>query len=173
MWKDVSGYKGYYEVNRNGTIRSKTRTITSITGRTYILKGRELKPEISKNGYLMVSLCKNGKRKIKYVHIIVAKAFILNVGDKPVVNHLDGNKLNCKSSNLEWTSYSANNQHSYDMGLHSRGDDHYKAKLTHKDIKHIRKDGKYATYEEIAAQYGVSKATIRDVLTNKTWKHVN
>ena len=32
MWKDISGYKGYYEVNRKGVIRSKTRTIVSKNG---------------------------------------------------------------------------------------------------------------------------------------------
>ena len=139
MWKDVRGYKGYYQVNKNGNIRSVTRTITDSRGHVYTLKSRPIIPEVTKNGYLMVHLCKNGKRKALYVHKIVAKAFIFNIGCKPIVNHKDGNKLHCFSSNLEWCTYGYNNKHAYNTGLKPKGERHYKAVLTHKTVKEIRK----------------------------------
>lgn len=34
-----------------------------------------------------------------------------------MVNHKDGDKLNCKIENLEWCSSSKNNKHAWDNGL--------------------------------------------------------
>lgn len=51
------------------------------------------------------------------VHRLVAEAFIPNPNGYPIVNHKDGNKGNNDVSNLEWVTYSQNNQHAYDIGL--------------------------------------------------------
>lgn len=45
-----------------------------------------------------------------YAHRLVALHFIPNPNDLPVVNHIDGNKLNNKIDNLEWTTYSDNTE---------------------------------------------------------------
>jgi DNA-binding XRE family transcriptional regulator len=48
------------------------------------------------------------------------------------------------------------------------------AKLTEKKVKSIRDE--YVPYkttrDELAAKYGVSKATINQILMRKTWRHV-
>lgn len=49
-----------------------------------------------------------GKRYYKRVHRIVAEAFIPNPCHLPQVNHIDGNGLNNKISNLEWCTASEN-----------------------------------------------------------------
>lgn len=51
------------------------------------------------------------------LHRIVASTFIENVNNKPVVNHIDGNKTNNNVSNLEWCSIKENNQHNHNVGL--------------------------------------------------------
>lgn len=172
MWKEVLGYNGCYEADENGNIRSKRREIVSVDGHRYTLNERILKPNITPHGYKVVHLCKNGKRRALYVHRIIAELFLDKECDTCVVNHIDGNKLNCAASNLEWVSYSENNLHAYATGLKPDGDGHYKSILTSSDVKRIRKHGKYDTYRNIGNLYGVSGATIRDVLLFNTWKQI-
>ena len=51
------------------------------------------------------------------VHRIVAEVFLPNPNNYPVVNHVDGNKKNPDISNLEWTTFSGNSKHAFDIGL--------------------------------------------------------
>ena len=62
--------------------------------------------------YQSVTLRHNGKKKYFLVHILVARAYLKNPDELPVVNHKDGNKLNNRVENLEWITYSGNTFHS-------------------------------------------------------------
>lgn len=64
------------------------------------------------HGYLMVSLQKDGKRSPRYVHRLVAEAFVDNPEEKPVVNHIDHNTKNNSAENLEWCTVKENVRHS-------------------------------------------------------------
>ena len=165
MWKAIEGYEGLYEVSDDGFVRSLDR---------HSVKGRVLRPHNSGRGYPAVALCKEGKARTTYVHTLVANTFIPKPmsPEKLIVNHKDGNKWNNSVDNLEWVSYSTNNTHAYETGLKACGHDFYNAVLTEDQVKEIRMLGKYDTYENIADKYGVSRASIRDVLMNRTWKHV-
>jgi hypothetical protein len=59
----------------------------------------------------------NGKSTMKYIHRLVAEAFIPNPHNKPTVNHKDGNKFNNHISNLEWATHTENHLHAYANGL--------------------------------------------------------
>lgn len=71
--------------------------------------GNLLKQVDNGNGY---KVCKR-----EYVHRMVAKLFCENPMNKPQVNHIDGNKSNNNSKNLEWVTAQENIQHAYDIGL--------------------------------------------------------
>lgn len=171
-WKDIPGYEGMYQISSAGDIKSLKRHIENGSPSGMILSERMLAHNITPRGYHEVSLRKNGKGKQVYVHRLVADAFLaLRFGE--TVNHIDGNKDNNNISNLEFITYAENNQHAYDTGLHRKNQDHYKAKLTNENVKEIKRLGKYDTYDNIAKKYGVSKATVRDVLENRTWKNID
>lgn len=89
---------------------------------TIVRNGRELTPADNGAGYLsvLVGYKRNGKGKQvgmrKYVHRLVAEAFIPNPENLPQVNHKDFDKSNNNSDNLEWVSRADNIQHSHDNG---------------------------------------------------------
>lgn len=93
-WRDVVGYEDLYEVSNLGKIRS------SYTGRI-------LSPGISQ-GYYYVALYKDGLRRNKQVHRLVAEAFLPNPMNHPLINHIDEVKTNNVVSNIEWCDYSYN-----------------------------------------------------------------
>lgn len=55
------------------------------------------------------------------VHRLVALAYIANPHNKPIVNHIDGNKKNNDKSNLEWVTAQENTRHAVKIGLISTG----------------------------------------------------
>jgi len=68
----------------------------------------ELKPILSKRGYYHINLSKDGKVKTLMIHRIVNLHFNPNPLRYNVTDHIDGNKLNNKASNLRWVTYSEN-----------------------------------------------------------------
>ena len=143
-----------------------------------MIKGILMHPAIAGKGYLAVDLRKYGIVYKRYIHILVAEQFLgftvgLPLNERLIVNHKDGNKINNHYSNLEWVTYSENNQHAYDNNLKLRGENFYIAKLTEEQVIEIKTEGKNEkSYEEIGDKYGVSRATIRDIFVGKTWKHI-
>jgi len=103
QWRDVVGYSGYYEVSDMGRVRSVDRVITSIGRSSQTLKGRLLKTFVMGTyGHLSVSLSKQGKVRRRYVHQLVAEAFI---GPRPKghqVRHGPKGVLNNCLSNLSY-----------------------------------------------------------------------
>jgi len=72
-----------------------------------------IKPILGKNWYMQVWLSISWKKKIFYIHRLVAQAFIPNPENKPQVNHIDGDKTNNHVDNLEWCTVTENQIHSY------------------------------------------------------------
>lgn len=114
-WREIPEFKGFYEVSNCGNVRSVSRVVKN-KNCFQTLKGRTKKPSMSTSGYLKVCLYKDNKNHNRYVHRLVASAF-LEQEKKETVNHIDGNKLNNHVSNLEWATYKENNNHAYLTGL--------------------------------------------------------
>lgn len=112
IWKNIKEYENMYQCSNLGNIRTLDRYVYSKDGsRKHFRKGTLLKTIKNKNGYLQVGLNKNGCRKMKYIHRIVAETFLNNPNYLKVVNHKDGNKTNNKIQNLEWCTLSENSIH--------------------------------------------------------------
>ena len=73
VFEDLKGYEDSYQISDFGRIFTKRRLV-----RNQIYYGRELIPQITKDGYLKVTLCKNGESKKFYLHRLVALQFIDN-----------------------------------------------------------------------------------------------
>lgn len=113
MFKIIKEYPNY-KIDRDGNVYSCYKYKTSKVHNEW----RKVKPVLDKGiGYFIVTLCHNGKRSNKFIHRLIAEAFIPNEELKPVVNHKDGIKTNNIISNLEWCTIKENNQHAIAMGL--------------------------------------------------------
>lgn len=133
IWKDVKGYEGRYQVSDLGRVKGIPRMAWS--GRVfYKLKEKILKPGKNSEGYLVVVLCDGKTTKTNKVHRLVAKAFIDNPNNNPVVNHKDSNKTNNCLENLEWCTHSENSM--YVPARKNKKSSKYKGVLFLNDCKH-------------------------------------
>lgn len=73
--------------------------------------GKFLKATDRGNGYLTVHI----EGKNRYLHRIIAQAFIPNPENKSEVNHIDGNRSNDCVKNLEWVSRLENAKHAKEV----------------------------------------------------------
>ena len=113
IWKDIQGYENLYQVSNLGRIKSLDRKVkVGIKNNDIVLhKGKILKLNQKRNGYLSVDLSKEGIVKTISVHRLVAIAFIPNVDNKMQVNHINAKKYDNRVENLEWCSYEENKEH--------------------------------------------------------------
>jgi hypothetical protein len=75
-----------------------------------------LSQRINRCGYREVRLTAETQKVSRLVHRMVALTFLPNPNGHPVVNHIDGNKLNNHRSNLEWVTHADNMVHANYMG---------------------------------------------------------
>jgi hypothetical protein len=155
-WAKVKGDKNY-RVSTLGRVKSVDRTIKKSNGKKQKRKGKLLKIQVNPvTGYMYVALS-NGKRH--YVHRLVLEAFLPNPNPDifTICNHKNGNKLDCRLENLEYSNYSLNMQHSYDTGLR-------KCKISDEDarfiVMHFRPKDKKFGAKPLAKRFGVSTQTI-------------
>ena len=165
IWKNIKDYENYYQCSNYGRIKSLDRTIVDKNGVSYLKCGQIIKPRKNKNGYLQVALNKNGKREMKYVHKIIASAFLENKTGI-IVNHIDGNKENNNVTNLEWCSYSENSLHAYQKlkrDISRKGASKQKIKVT--DIIN-NKFKIYPSISKTSKYLNLSETQIRRYLKN-------
>lgn len=105
FWKDIADYEGLYMVSNMGRIKSLKRA----NRKNDIL----LKITKEKDGYGIVSLCRDNVVKVCKVHRLVGVAFLENPDNKPQINHKLGNRLDNRASELEWSTSSENVVHSF------------------------------------------------------------
>lgn len=93
IFKDVLNYEGLYQISNLGNVKSLK-----------FEKELIMKPAPDTHGYLIVCISKNGKQKTRTVHQLVAIAFLGHIPDGTmtlVINHINFDKLDNRSANLE------------------------------------------------------------------------
>lgn len=119
-FKPMSGYENKYLIGNHGTIVSLGRLVRCVSknGAEFFKPKKRCVINYNKkiNGAGYYSVC-FGDGKTFMVHRIIAQLFVLNKNNYSQVNHKDGNKLNNKSSNLEWVTPSQNIKHALKLGL--------------------------------------------------------
>lgn len=114
IWKPVKKYEGLYEVSNLGRVKSMAKTRG--TNHKCIIAEKVMSPRDNGLGYLQISFSLNSCKKTSYVHRLVADHFIGDLSGKEV-NHIDGNKLNNASYNLEIVTRTENERHAHATGL--------------------------------------------------------
>ena len=174
IWEQVVGYEGLYDVSNLGNVRSwKKRGASG----DVMDEPRKMIPCVGANGYYLVGLRKRTHKGIKRthfgVHTLVLAAFDRPKPDKWCARHLDGNKLNNRIDNLEWSTYSTNMMDKYDHGRMPLGENHPHSKYSEgciKVIKILLKNG--MKQARIARSLGVPRDLVYDIKRKKTWAWV-
>ena len=124
---------------------------------------------------MLVILCDSGGKKKFFVHRLVCEAFHENLENKPCVNHIDENKVNNTASNLEWCTYTENNNYGTRTAR--------VAKTQSKSVCQYTLDGKlikvWQSLREIQRQLGFFPGNVSRVARGKAktaygyvWKYV-
>lgn len=158
QFKQIQGFPDY-QIGEFGTIKSFKHGLEKV-----------LRPILGTNGYLQLKLYTVGSMKRVMLHRLVALHFIPNPENKPTVNHLDGDKLNCKKSNLEWSTQLENNQHAIENGLNKvNGANNPNAKLTPEQVQEIINLKGQKSCREIGLLFNVSKGQVSKLQNGKQW----
>jgi hypothetical protein len=115
---------------------------------------------IDRAGYLTCRLWADGEMHTKFVHRLLAEAFVPNPHNLPFVDHKDGNKLNLETSNFRWCTHADNVKYAYVNGLISR-----KQKCVIDTATGIS----YASVKQAATFNGLTYSTLKNYLNgNRT-----
>ena len=159
IWKDIEDCESRYQISNMGRVKSKSQN--------KIMSG------INRKGYLSVKLINNDtkiKKKLLPIHRLVALHFVENKDKKEIVDHIDGNKINNKVTNLRWVTLSENSLAYHELKKEKEKKEGkkiiVKGKIVYNDDEVFENIGTignldYSNYE--VSNYG----KIRNVLTNK------
>jgi hypothetical protein len=170
-WVPIPGFDDAYEVSNRGRVRSLDRVRRCGCGQR-LWRGCILRPIIDRDGYEQVGLSYAGRTATRKVHRLTAQGFIPNPDSLPEVNHLDLDRRNNAVSNLEWTTRIDNHLHSLAHGRHHAATNPNKVrKLTPASVADIRLRAAGGEAQRvIAADFGVSRGTVRSVVIGKSWR---
>lgn len=146
-----------YEVSNLGMIRDKDHNLVQL----YDSHGYRV--------FYYIDFKFAKQTRIKSVHRAVAEAFLPNPNNYPLVNHLDGNKMNDAAFNLEWSNNGMNSEHAYLQNLNTHSIYSYAQidtvcqLLSKNELSHV----------QISFMTGVDRKTISDIYHGRRWSDLS
>lgn len=150
-WRIIAEFSNY-EVSNTGKVRS-------------IIHDKVLRPSDNR-GYERVRLYRNGEVQSKFVHQLVAEAFLDDRHDELEINHIDGNKKNNSIDNLEWCTHRDNMKHAFDTGLKTPS-----GGLPNRRLRVVETDVIYESAYDCARDMHLDQAHINHCLMGKRNRH--
>lgn len=174
-------FENFKQIKFNGEsspyLISSFGRVFSINYKHKIRNITQLKTTIDKDGYELLVINYNGKSNGFHIHRMVAKYFIKNKNKSKYtqVNHIDCDKLNNRSYNLEWTTPKENIEHAWKNNLSkSKGEGNGRNVYSEKSIKKVCKMiENNRSFNDINEKTGVSIAMISLIYRKKNWTHIS
>lgn len=159
VWKQYPGAHGYYASSMGRFVSIKKGTVR-------IVKGSR-----DKDGYLRSRICTNsGKKKLEYLHRIIAITFIGPVPNKMQVCHNDGSKDNNKVENLRYDTVSGNHADKNIHGTASKGEMNPNHKLKAGEVALIKKLRRHGyTCKFVGKMFNVKQLLISRITRGIFW----
>lgn len=174
-WKIIEEFPKYLISNKG-----RIKTINTLEDKKVFTK---------EDGYVATGLTKNKKEHYKYVHRLVAEAFVPNPNNKGQVNHKNGIKNDNSVENLEWVTPSENIRHAIETGLLKykkkeeeiknrkfvQGEKVHNSKATVEQVIEIRvlyETGEYKQ-SELAKRFDLNYNMIYNIVNRNTYKHID
>ena len=118
VFKEIKGFESY-KISNQGKVINK--------------EGLELKHRsLAGRGYLQVNLWDGKKHHKKYIHRLIAEAFIPNPNNYRTVNHINGNRVDNRIENLEWCNDEKQQREAFRLGLKKKVGIYLSDELIHK-----------------------------------------
>jgi len=170
QWRPVAGFEGAYEVSSYGAVRSLSRRLINRIGHPHTVRGRVLKPDVDKDGYLVFRVSAYGKKRVVKGHRLVAETFIGSCPDGYQVAHYDGNPANNRVSNLRYATCKDNHNDKRRHGRLPVGRKHGRSKIEEQDALYIRDS--LDSNEALSKLYGLTTMQIKRIRDREFWRHV-
>ncbi len=155
-WRDVPEFAGLYQASNLGRIRNC---------RTGLIR----KQKVCKRGYRLIGVSngRGGSRNASVARLVCA-AFNGAYGMGLDVDHINRIRDDNRPENLRWVTRAENLANRRIR----RGERHGNAKLTEDRVRTIRVANDPTKDLILAARFGCSRETVRDVRIGKVWRHV-
>ena len=108
LWMPVAGYEGLYSVSNLGRVRSEDREVACRDGGVRRQRAFIRKVGLNDDGYLVLNLSKDAKKRKHRVHVLVAAAFIGPRPEGMEVAHNDGSRAVSRLDNLRYDTHTGN-----------------------------------------------------------------
>ena len=154
----VVGYEGLYEVGKDGSVWSLNY------GRSGQRK-QMIPVPYNKYGHLKVVLSKDGENKNYKVHQLLLNTYIPKPSPELVVMHIDSKPANNRLENLEWGTYTENNNDAHSKASQSLVHTNHPATST--SVLCVETGEQYPSVHEASRQTGIDQSSISKCLNGK------